>query len=121
MGRIRKKATMEQYIKAGAYYRLLKHLMIKSSVYINGNITQSAKASDVLAGVHNKIVGLETKLGLENCLGWDHPELGHREFCSVFYGDINVDKTNDVDKAIHNEIINILNELINETKIKEKG
>jgi hypothetical protein len=121
MGRIRKKATMEQYIKAGAYYRLLKHLTVISTTYINNNITQSAKAADAFIAVHNKISQLETKLGFENCLALDCPELRDREFCSVFYGDINVDKSNDVDKAIHNEIINILNELINETKIKERG
>lgn len=115
----REKPTMEQYVKAGAYYRLWKAVSTRAAVYIANNITQRASATNALLKTCDKVEELEVRVGLERNLSLDYPDLETRDFCSVFYGDVSANKNNDTDTKIRNEIINILNELINQAKTED--
>ena len=108
----RKKPSIDEYIRAGAYYRLWKEISVKSYVELS-RIVQSVKTSDKISKVVDKVRKIETDAGLENCLQLDYPELHDSNFTSFFYGGISQNYS-DVDKQIHQEMMNIIKDLFRE-------
>ena len=108
----RKKVPLENYIRAGAYYRLWKAISTRAICEISV-ITQSKKASDKLVKASRCVDRIETEISLEECLAQDHPELNDADFCSVFYGDIpdNLSQYSEMETKIYKAMNEIINEL----------
>lgn len=112
--RTRKQNTMQDYYKAGAMYRLWKEISVMAANELS-RITQNAKATDSLYYTANAIGNLEHKLGFESCLERDHSELPDKDFCSMFYGSIGVNRKNETDSKINEYVQESLRNLMNKT------
>lgn len=108
---MRKSASIDEYIEAGAYYKLYKAIAGRCALNIVRLIHGRASDTDKLMAILRRVQELEVKIGLENYLGHDHPELPTNEFTSFFYGELN-DIRNDVCKEINKKAKNIMDELL---------
>ena len=87
--------TMEVYRKAGAEMRLLKHLGTKTAVDVSKVL--SAKDTDRLMRALNTIETVCSRA--EDNMFRDYPELGNA-YTDVFYGSVDMEPRNDVDREI---------------------
>lgn len=88
-----KDLTPEDFIRAGACYRLLKTIAAYSTDEIARSLDLTARETDQLAKAYNQICKLETLIGFERILnancnkpGFEYFTLSN--FTSVFYGAI---------------------------------
>ena len=94
----RKDRTMETYIKAGAYARLLFDIGNKAAEALS--CVLPAKDTDRLLVLLNKIDWIKSKADTQ--LFTDYPGLGH-EGTSVFYGPLNYAPENELDERVISE------------------
>lgn len=114
---MRKSASIDEYIEAGAYYKLYKAIASRCALNIVRLIHGRASDTDKLLAILRRVEEIEVKIGFENYLDHDHPELPTSEFTSFFYGELN-DIRNDVCKEINKKAKNIMDELLNIKEVK---
>lgn len=108
---MRKKASIEEFIEAGAYYKLYKVMAQECALNIVRLVHGRASDSDKLLKCFKKVEALEAKIGLENYLQKDYPEMPNDEFFSFFYGSLN-EVRNDIDVKINEKAREIVNEIL---------
>ena len=87
--------TMEVYVEAGAYARLLSDVGTKAAVAMSRILP--AKEADKLVCLLNKID--EVKCKADDQLFKDFPQLGH-EGTDVFYGTLSQEPRNELDEEV---------------------
>lgn len=108
---MRKKASIEEFIEAGAYYRLYKAIARECALKIVRLVHGRASDSDKLLKCFKRVEAMEVKIGLENYLREDYPEMPNDEFFSFFYGSLN-EIRNDIDVKINEKSREIVNEIL---------
>lgn len=108
----------ENFIKAGAYYRLLKTVAAYCADGITNNLDLTVKEQGKIYGIYDKILKLECEIGFENlleqyCNKPEFAELNDR-FVDVFYGAISLSAhpTSYVDARIIDEVKTIIPEML---------
>lgn len=89
------KRTLEQYLEAGAYARLLSDVGTKAAVAMSRILP--AKESDKLVRLLNKIDEVISRA--DDQLFKDFPQLGH-EGTAVFYGTLSQEPDCELDKQM---------------------
>jgi len=108
----RKDRTIELYLVAGAWMRLLKHVYGRTLVELDKVFP--AEKESVLFNIDRKIGKISSDV--ENHMFEDYPKLSN-DYLSVFYGDVHVNRRdNDVDKKIHIIIEELLRDIIEKNK-----
>lgn len=107
----RKAATIDEFIEAGAYYKLFKAIAAECVCNIPRLIHGKASDTDRLMKIANKIDRLEVDIGLEQYLDIDHHELPTSEFTCFFYGSPNIIR-NEIDEKINKKAIEIMDKLL---------
>lgn len=104
MKKYRKDVTIEDFMIAGAYYRLLKDVSAKLYIHLADKVFLKNETG-LMETLDDHIKGLEVRMGLEDALfhfidhnlDKDDVKAMKRHDTSVFYGNLNFDQGNIVD------------------------
>lgn len=106
------KRTIDDYIEAGAWYRIWKEISVHSSIVLSNNF--EGISARKINSAYNKVNALECDCDFEKLLRLDFPDVNG--LTAFFYGGIEVRKSGDYGDAVSDKIIEILEDLLNKAK-----
>lgn len=89
----RKRKSFDDFLLAGAYIRLLKHLTTLATVHVGNNITRKYESS--FDSISNKLSRLSSVLEDEKAAAYP----AEWETC-VFYGGMGLSRDNEINSAV---------------------
>lgn len=106
--------SLDDYYKAGAWFRLLKQMLSEFTLETPKLIGLYAKETDKMTAFNNRFYELEIKCGFESHLEKDHgKELNNADFCDMFYGSMESSDsiTSTTEREIRKQALTILETL----------
>jgi hypothetical protein len=99
------KANKDDFINAGAWYRIMKDITTSGCVEVGNSLGLKKAEADALYKSVSKLAEMETRIGFENVAA-DYYTAA--EMCDLFYGACCLPIRSDVDRKVNIRMYNIL-------------